>query len=62
MFLGYAVYRNLYPEAWHTAAMETEVFYGTLNTAILMTSSLTMAVASLSADHKLRRMTLGAYL
>jgi cytochrome c oxidase subunit 3 len=58
LFLCYVVYRNLYPEAFHTAAKETEVFYGTLNTAVLLTSSLTMAVASRSAEEGFRRMTL----
>lgn len=58
LFLGYVVYRNIYPTAFETAARETDVFYGTLNTAILLTSSLTMAVASLAAEQKFRRMTL----
>jgi cytochrome c oxidase subunit 3 len=58
LFLAYAVYRYLYPEAFHTAARETDVFYGTLNTAILLTSSLTMAMAAKSADAGLGRMAL----
>ena len=58
LFLGYAVYRNLYPDAFLTAARETEIFYGTLNTAILLTSSLTMAVAERGAQEGLRRMAL----
>lgn len=58
LFLAYAIYRNLYPAAFHTAAQETDVFYGTLNTAILLTSSLTMAVANRAADESFRRMTL----
>jgi cytochrome c oxidase subunit 3 len=58
LFLGYTVYRNLYPEAFLIAARETEVFYGALNTAILLTSSLTMAVASRGAAAGFRRMTL----
>ncbi len=39
LFLGYAIYRNLYPEGFHTAAQETDIFYGTLNTAILLTAA-----------------------
>src|SRR6266566_6577018 len=31
LFLGYAVYRALYPEAFRIAAGETEVFYGSVN-------------------------------
>jgi cytochrome c oxidase subunit 3 len=58
LLLSYVVYRNIYPDAFETAAKEADVFYGTLNTAILLTSSLTMAVASLSAEASFRRMTL----
>ena len=58
LFLGYTLYRNIYPDAFKIAAQETEVFFGTLNTAILMTSSLTMAVASRGATRGFRRMTL----
>jgi cytochrome c oxidase subunit 3 len=57
LFLGYTVYRNLYPEAFRTAAQETEAAFGAVNTAILMTSSLTMAVASRGARAGFRRMT-----
>ena len=45
LLLGYAVYRHLYPEAWIAAARETEVLIGTANTAVLLTSSLTMWLA-----------------
>jgi cytochrome c oxidase subunit 3 len=58
LFLSYAVYRNLYPQAFTIAARQTDIFYGALNTAILLTSSLTMAVASRSAKESFRRMTL----
>ena len=58
LFLGYTVYRNLYPDAFLTAARQTDIFYGTLNTAILLTSSLTMAVAERGALSGFRRMAL----
>jgi cytochrome c oxidase subunit III len=58
MLLGYAVYRHGYPEAFAAAGRETNVFYGTLNTAVLMTSSLTMALAVRGAEAKLRRLAL----
>jgi cytochrome c oxidase subunit 3 len=58
LFLGYTVYRHLYPEAFLAAAKETDVFYGTLNTAILLTSSLTMAVAERGAQGRFRRTAL----
>ena len=45
MFLGYTVYRHAYPEAFAAASRHTIVLFGTLNTAILLTSSLTVALA-----------------
>ena len=58
LFLAYAVYRNLDPEALKIAARETEVIYGASNTAILLTSSLTMAMAVHGSEHGFRRMTI----
>lgn len=58
LLLGYTVYRNLYPQAFRIAAQETDIVYGTLNTAILLTSSLTMAVAERGAALKFRRIAL----
>jgi cytochrome c oxidase subunit 3 len=57
LFLGYAVYRHAYPEAFATAAKETDIVYGTLNTIILMTSSLTMAIGVRAAERDIRRGT-----
>lgn len=45
LFAGYAVYRQLYPAGFAAAARETDIVYGTVNTAILMTSSLAIALA-----------------
>lgn len=45
MFLSYIVYRSTYPEAFALASHHTIVLFGTVNTAILLTSSLTMALA-----------------
>ncbi len=50
MFLGYIVYRHLYPQAFAAASEHTIVLFGTLNTAILLTSSLTMALAVRAAQ------------
>lgn len=44
MFCGYAVYRSIYPHAFLEAARETSIFYGGVNTAILLFSSAVMAV------------------
>jgi cytochrome c oxidase subunit 3 len=45
MFLSYIVYRHTYPQAFAEASHHTIVLFGTVNTAILLTSSLTMALA-----------------
>lgn len=45
MFMSYIIYRYAYPAAFAEASRHTVVLYGTVNTAILLTSSLTMALA-----------------
>jgi cytochrome c oxidase subunit 3 len=45
MFMAYIAYRNIYPHAFAEASKHTIVLYGTLNTAILLTSSLTAVLA-----------------
>lgn len=45
MFLIYAVYRFQYQEQFHFAGMELNTTIGTLNTVILITSSLTVALS-----------------
>jgi cytochrome c oxidase subunit 3 len=45
MFTSYVTYRHAYPEAFAEASRHTIVLFGTINTAILLTSSLTMAFA-----------------
>jgi cytochrome c oxidase subunit 3 len=45
MFLLYAVYRGRYAAGFHAAAAEEDTALGTFNTALLLTSSLTMALA-----------------
>ncbi len=45
LFMGYSAYRFLYPEGYLAAGAETNIVIGTANTAILLTSSATMAVA-----------------
>lgn len=45
MFLLYSVYRARYSGEFHEAAKELNVSIGALNTLILLTSSLTMAMA-----------------
>jgi cytochrome c oxidase subunit 3 len=50
LFLGYITYRHAYPQAFAEASRHTDVLFGTLNTAILLTSSLTMALAVSAAQ------------
>jgi len=45
MFLAYTVYRNLYPAAWAEASHHLDWRLGGVNTAVLILSSLTMALA-----------------
>ncbi len=45
MFILYSVYRFTHPEDFHLAAKELNTVIGTFNTAILLTSSLTMALS-----------------
>lgn len=57
--LAYAVYRSLWPDAFAAAGRETNIVLGTVNTALLLTSSLAMAAAAEGARAGLRRLTLG---
>jgi cytochrome c oxidase subunit 3 len=50
MFMAYITYRHLYYEAFAEASRHTIVAFGTINTAILLTSSLTMALAVRAAQ------------
>jgi cytochrome c oxidase subunit 3 len=49
MFGAYTVYRNIYPEAFASTSKHMDALYGGLNTAVLIVSSLTMALAVRSA-------------
>ena len=54
MFILYSAYRYKNPADFHHASEELDVILGTMNTLILLTSSLTMAV-SISAIQKGKR-------
>jgi cytochrome c oxidase subunit III len=45
LFLAYIVYRHFYFDGFAAGSARTDLFFGTINTAILLTSSLTMALA-----------------
>ena len=53
LFAGYAVYRDVHPAGFLAAARQTDIMFGTVNTAILMTSSLSLAVAGRAAHVRL---------
>jgi len=55
LFMAYVVYRATYPEAWVAASHELDVALGGVNTAVLILSSLTMALAVQAAQTGWRR-------
>src|SRR5256885_15703244 len=50
LFLGYIVYRSNFQVAFSGASNHLDFFLGTANTVILITSSLTMALAVYSSE------------
>jgi cytochrome c oxidase subunit 3 len=54
LMLTYTVCRIEHPDAFAAAGRETNIWYGTINTALLLTSSLTMAVAAQAAEAPVR--------
>lgn len=57
MFAAYSIYRVEYPQAFTAASRTLDVVLGTINTALLLCSSLTMALA-VHAAHRGRRLAL----
>jgi cytochrome c oxidase subunit III len=55
LFLGYAVYRGMYSEAFHAASRHLDITLGSINTAALLCSSLAMALAVRSIQIGARR-------
>lgn len=55
MFAGYSVYRTLYPAAFASSSEYMNVVLGGTNTAVLICSSLTMALAVRAAQLSKRR-------
>ena len=56
LFLLYAVYRAKFPADFHFSAAELDTLLGTINTAVLLTSSLTMVLAVAGLERKNRKM------
>ena len=53
LFLAYLVYRSAQPDAFQEASAHLSIFWGGLNTAVLIFSSLTMALAVRAAQTSL---------
>jgi len=51
IFVGYFVFRTYFPESFEQAGRHLSLFLGTLNTFLLLTSSLTVALAHHNAEH-----------
>ncbi|HTM18542.1 MAG TPA: hypothetical protein VL135_16640, partial [Terracidiphilus sp.] len=49
LFTAYLIYRNWYYPAFVEASHQLDIFWGTANTAVLITSSFTMAMGVWSA-------------
>lgn len=54
MFAGYGVYRHWYGETWALASRQLDLVMGTANTAVLLTSSFTMALTVQAAELRQR--------
>ena len=55
MFVVYSLYRGVYPAAFRQGGQTMDFWLGTLNTAVLLTSSLFMAVADRAVRANRRR-------
>ncbi|HKS66317.1 MAG TPA: cytochrome c oxidase subunit 3 family protein [Candidatus Acidoferrales bacterium] len=62
MFCSYLVYRSLHPHAFEIGSHLLEVKFGATNTAVLICSSLTMAMAIRSAQTGKSKRTIITYL
>lgn len=55
LFTTYTVYRYTYPDVFHEVSHHLKIWLGTVNTAVLLISSLTMALAVHAAEHGKKR-------
>jgi cytochrome c oxidase subunit III len=62
LFTTYLLYRVWYPEAWSEGSEELDILLGGINTAVLIGSSLTMAMAVRSAQTGFRKATVNYLL
>src|SRR5215468_3028383 len=59
LFLGYTVYRHFYHEAFHHASRALDITLGATNTIVLITSSLSVALAYYAVKVGKRQLALG---
>jgi len=57
MFAGYMIYRYQYYDAWVEGSQHMDFWWGTINTAVLLCSSLTMALGVRASQLGRRRLT-----
>ena len=62
LFTGYAVYRSTYAAAFAAGSHHLDLVLGSINTAVLISSSLTMALAVHAAQVGQRRLLVGFLL
>lgn len=62
LFAGYTVYRAAYPDAFAEASHHLDLLLGSINTAVLISSSLSMALAVHAAQSGQRRVLVGFLL
>lgn len=58
LFIIYSVYRYKNNDAFHLAAEELDTFVGSVNTVILLISSMTIAMSTTSLQKKNKKLTL----
>jgi cytochrome c oxidase subunit 3 len=58
LFCAYAIFRSWYPDMFHNAHKALDVTLGTVNTIVLITSSVTMALAIRSMQLGKKRQTI----
>ena len=61
-FFAYTLYRNMYPAAWTIGAHHNNITLGTINTAVLICSSLTMAMGVYFAQQGRKKPLVNAIL
>lgn len=59
LFIVYSVYRYKNAEAFHLAAHELDVTIGTINTGLLLISSMTIAMSITALQKKMKKLALG---